>query len=61
MYVCLCQAVTDQDIRDAVDDGAQTVSQLGESYGVATGCGRCQQMAQELIDERLSEKQFYAA
>jgi len=61
MYVCLCKAITDQDIRDAVDEGAHTVGQLAESCGAGTGCGRCQQMAQELIDERLSGTQHYAA
>lgn len=61
MYVCLCKAVTDQDIRDAVDEGAHTISQLADSCGAGTGCGRCQPMAQELIDEHLGDSQFYAA
>ncbi len=61
MYICLCKAVTDQEIREAVDNGANTVGQLAESCGAGTGCGRCRPMAQELIDEHLSESQYYAA
>ena len=61
MYVCLCKAVTDQDIREAVDGGVHTVNQLADNCGVGTGCGRCQPMAQELIDQHLSEAQFHAA
>ena len=61
MYVCLCKAVTDQDIREAVDGGVHTVNQLADNCGVGTGCGRCQSMAQELIDQHLSEAQFHAA
>jgi bacterioferritin-associated ferredoxin len=61
MYICLCKAVTDQDIHDAIDDGAHTVTQLADSCGAGTGCGRCQQMAQELIDQHLTEAQYHAA
>ena len=61
MFVCLCKAVTDQDIRDAVDNGAQTVGQLAEACGAGTDCGLCQPFAQELIDEHLGESQYHAA
>jgi bacterioferritin-associated ferredoxin len=54
MYVCLCKAVTDTQIREAVEEGAVHVSHLADRCGLGTGCGRCQDMAQELIDEHLS-------
>jgi len=61
MYVCLCKAVTDQQIHEAVDNGVQSIAQLQEFCGAGTGCGRCREIAQELIDERLAESQYYAA
>jgi bacterioferritin-associated ferredoxin len=61
MFVCLCRAVTDEQIHEAVDNGAHTVDQLADTCGAGTGCGRCHEMAQQLIDQRLAESQTYAA
>jgi bacterioferritin-associated ferredoxin len=61
MYICLCKAVTDSEIVDAIDQGAHQLSHLEETLRVGTGCGCCRDSAQQLIDERLSETSFYAA
>lgn len=61
MYVCLCKAVTDSEIVDAIDQGANQLSHLEGSLGVGTGCGCCRESAQQLIDEKLTESSFYAA
>jgi bacterioferritin-associated ferredoxin len=61
MYVCLCKAVTDSQIREAVEEGALHVSHLAERCGLGTGCGRCQDTAQELIDQHLAESLGFAA
>lgn len=49
MYVCLCSAVTDHDIRDAVHAGVQSMEQLSECLGVATNCGCCREAAEECL------------
>ncbi len=49
MYVCICQAVTDREIREAAEDGACSVRELGQQLGVATGCGRCAAEARRLL------------
>lgn len=41
MYVCICNAVTEKDIRDAVDEGAISFCQLEQKLGVSTCCGNC--------------------
>jgi bacterioferritin-associated ferredoxin len=61
MYVCLCRAVTDAQIREAVEEGALDVSHLADRCGLGTGCGRCQETAQRLIDEHLAESMSFAA
>jgi bacterioferritin-associated ferredoxin len=61
MYVCLCKAVTDSEIVEAVDNGIEHLAQLEESLMVGTGCGCCRETAQQIIDERLAESRFYAA
>jgi len=60
MYVCLCNAVTDSDIREAVEDGVMHVAHLAMRCGLGTGCGRCQETAQQLIDEHLAAELSYA-
>ena len=60
MYVCLCKAVTDKEIREAVDNGAVHVEHLADHCGLGTGCGRCQETAQQLINEHLAAELSYA-
>ena len=62
MYVCLCQAVDDAQIRDAVRDGHASLEALADQLGVGTGCGCCREYAEALI-ENLSPvgKAFYEA
>ena len=36
MYVCLCQAVKDSEVRQAVASGVEDVDQLAEALGVGT-------------------------
>ncbi|SPJ18367.1 BFD domain-containing protein (2Fe-2S)-binding domain-containing protein (fragment) [Burkholderiales bacterium] len=49
MYVCICNAVTDQQIRIAVAAGARTIDDVGAALGVGAGCGCCRECAQEII------------
>jgi bacterioferritin-associated ferredoxin len=41
MYVCICAAVPDSEIRTCVARGARTVEEVGEACGAGTGCGSC--------------------
>jgi bacterioferritin-associated ferredoxin len=41
MYVCVCNAVTDREIRQCAELGAATLDQVRDALGVATRCGRC--------------------
>ena len=54
MYVCLCNGVTDSQIREAAEQGARSVRDLERCLGVASSCGRCQPCAEELLDECLA-------
>lgn len=54
MIVCHCFRVSDRQIRKCVEDGAQTVSEVGRACGAGAGCGGCRpEIAQILTaDER---------
>jgi bacterioferritin-associated ferredoxin len=61
MYVCVCNAVTDSDIRKAVGNGVRTMNQLRQKTGCATTCGCCTELATEILQNTLAatrESQF---
>jgi bacterioferritin-associated ferredoxin len=41
MWVCICHALTDQDIEAAEAQGAKTELEVYAHYGVKPQCGRC--------------------
>ena len=51
MYVCICNAITDKEIRRAAARGADNLYELQQSLGVATNCGSCATHAQEILDK----------
>ncbi len=55
MYVCVCKAVSDRQIRRAVrEDGVVSLRELTREYGLGTCCGKCVPQARELLTETLS-------
>lgn len=55
MYVCVCAAVTERDVRAAVADGARTLSDLRERLGVTTGCGGCAESVSRCLQAALAD------
>jgi bacterioferritin-associated ferredoxin len=51
MYVCICNAVTDKQIRKAAESGVQDLWGLQRELGVGSGCGSCKEMAAEILRE----------
>ena len=51
MYVCVCNAITDKQIRAAAEDGATDLWALQAELGVATNCGSCTEAATEILAE----------
>jgi len=62
MYVCVCTGTTDRQIKRAVDDGARSLKDIKNRFGVASQCGECAALAKEVIDTHLLEaSEFYEA
>jgi bacterioferritin-associated ferredoxin len=57
MYVCLCQGVTDGQIREAIYDGCCSYRDVRNSLGVGTQCGKCACLAKEVVRDTLNEVQ----
>lgn len=54
MYVCICKAVTDKQIRRAAARGVDNLYDLRDTLGVASGCGSCADLAESILQEQQS-------
>ena len=52
MYVCICNAITDKQIRAAAQAGVSDLWGLQKELGVATQCGSCKEMASDILREQ---------
>ena len=49
--ICNCMGVTDEEIENAVLEGARTYTELQERTKLGTVCGKCKPRAVELLDQ----------
>jgi bacterioferritin-associated ferredoxin len=56
MYVCLCQGVTDGQIRDAILEGCCSYRDVRQTLGVASKCGKCATFAKEIVRDTQSSQ-----
>lgn len=50
MYVCICNAIADGAVKDAIANGSQSVESVYAACGVVPQCGTCGELIQEMID-----------
>ncbi|MGC9366681.1 MAG: iron-sulfur cluster assembly scaffold protein [bacterium] len=53
--ICECQQVTEEDIEEAVLEGARTFQQLQEKTKISTGCGKCEPEAKEILKKYINK------
>lgn len=56
MYVCLCKAITDRQVRHAVTSGAVSMRELRRQLDVCAGCGKCGSRVRQVFDQILTER-----
>ncbi len=61
MYVCVCKAVTDTQIKQAINDGVCTRRQIFQCFGVGRDCGKCNKHVKELLDTHLQQQPIMQA
>lgn len=49
MYICVCRAVSDRQVKQAVKDGACSLRDLRQCLGVTEDCGRCAKAALDVL------------
>jgi bacterioferritin-associated ferredoxin len=60
MIVCVCNNISDREIRQAVELGLTSMEELRRDLGVATCCGQCFSCAEEILNEHLAAIQVSA-
>ena len=51
MIVCVCNAITEKEVREAARKGSRTPEAAYATYDCELQCGCCLDYAQEIIDE----------
>jgi bacterioferritin-associated ferredoxin len=53
MIVCVCNNISDREIRQAVDLGLSSMDDLRRDLGVATCCGKCATYAEKVLNTHI--------
>ena len=61
MYICICNAITERDVRECARRGCCSLDELSVELGVGTSCGKCRPTAKEILDETHREPLALAA
>ncbi|MBA0157040.1 (2Fe-2S)-binding protein [Acinetobacter indicus] len=51
----MCRGITDQDIKDAVANGAESYREIRDLLDLGTCCGRCAPEARAIISDEVAE------
>jgi len=58
VYVCICNGVTDHQIREAAIAGCDTVAELTMRTGCGSNCGSCLDMAAGLLEQARATREL---
>lgn len=51
MYVCICRAVTDKQLQEAISQGTNNLRDLTRQLGVVSSCGKCGRCVREILQQ----------
>jgi len=54
MIICVCKAVGERALREAIRGGARSIAELARETGASTDCGTCTEHLIELLAEELA-------
>ncbi len=57
MYVCVCNGVTDRQIREAVAHGCRSLAELTMRTGCGAACGSCLDVAAAMLEPVRAERE----
>jgi bacterioferritin-associated ferredoxin len=60
MYVCVCKAVTDRQVTQAISQGACNLRELMQCTGAGGVCGKCAASLKALLNENTQNREMQA-
>ena len=58
MYVCICNGITDHQIREAAEAGCASLTELTMRTVVGANCGSCLPSAEAILDEARARREL---
>lgn len=58
MFVCICNQVTDKQIRQAAEEGVTDLEALSAELKVATCCGKCRSCARKILRQAAQDNAY---
>ncbi len=49
VIVCMCEGITDRDVKEAAAHGVRSLERLGRMTGAGTSCGSCHSAIRDLL------------
>ena len=56
MIVCVCNAISEQEIKDWVELGGSSMSELSDDLGLGTYCGSCRDCARQIVTDSVQAR-----
>jgi bacterioferritin-associated ferredoxin len=53
MIVCVCNNISDREIRQAIELGLSSMAELHRELGVGTCCGKCVSYARQVLNDHI--------
>lgn len=54
--VCTCMSITEEEIKEAYENGAHTLAEIQEATGAGTVCGACVEEIEQILEKLSQEK-----
>ncbi|MFW0784348.1 (2Fe-2S)-binding protein [Gordonia sp. CPCC 206044] len=54
MFVCICRAVTEEEVHEHCSSGCRSVDAVSERCGAGEGCGTCLERLHQIVNERVA-------
>lgn len=61
MFVCICRAVTEDEVQDHLANGCRSTDAISDRCGAGEGCGTCMDRLQEMLSNHLEKEEVSAA
>ena len=61
MYVCICNAVTDDAVHTCLSEGARNTREVREGCGMKPGCGSCTKLLRSMVSNYLTASELMDA